>query len=585
MSGLGSFIQSAFQGYTYGQNLQDRRRRRDREDTVWAQQDQLFEWQQEDREFARAERDRAAAAAARERSIFADAAEAARLGYQQEQAGMIDATGDPSRPRPRPENAIGTPPQTEVESPRAPDDAAPGLAYAPHQISPDYYDPRRGADPTGASRPSMENAANLAAMNQPALPGPDRPAMPAPAPRPIAAAMDQAPMPRRGLDVARYQQRPPQPTGLARQARSLAMGMAGQNPAAGSASAMRADLPPRAPVQDAPPRQIAGLQQPRSIAPDSAPLLTPDPQRAAAPRPARAGAAQAAPVIDVEGKSTSDLDAQARSAPPEAGGSPSVAVAKEAIAASTERGVIGPNDRPSLSDAQQRQAKRSFMDHYLSEGVPKIVEHYLSTGQIEKAQAFEKWAQSKEVEGQLQSWSQAVLAATLGDEDGFLTSLADTYNQVNDGYEIVRDRSGFLRDAKGNVTGAELSFKGEDGKVFTRRYENMDDVIEAGIYAFSPEQTFEYLWGLSQQARQMRINRTKSALPSQGDIQAEIRREALEIRKAQQFASDPLSEEDIQRMAAENVMRQLQNAGSIVSGGLSVGGNGAGPKPPDWTGR
>ncbi len=57
MSGLGAFIEGAFQGFEYGQQNKDRQRRRDREDDLWERDAERFGWEREDRGYALEQRD------------------------------------------------------------------------------------------------------------------------------------------------------------------------------------------------------------------------------------------------------------------------------------------------------------------------------------------------------------------------------------------------------------------------------------------------------------------------------------------------------------------------------------------------
>lgn len=107
----------------------------------------------------------------------------------------------------------------------------------------------------------------------------------------------------------------------------------------------------------------------------------------------------------------------------------------------------------------------------------------------------------------------------------------------------------------------------ETGKVSIQRFDDQEDIIEMAIYALSPEQTFEYLWGLSSAARQMRIESASASAKarsiSRKDYAEMVADEAKSIREGQKNLLDPtmrLSEEEIISRAEQAVQRRLSGA-------------------------
>ena len=177
-------------------------------------------------------------------------------------------------------------------------------------------------------------------------------------------------------------------------------------------------------------------------------------------------------------------------------------------------------------------------------------------------------------------------AATMGDEDGLLDHLSDTYNSFDDGYEVVRADSGFERDEAGNITGAKLTFKNtKTGEVFSRDYEDQSDLIEQGIYALAPETVFEMLWEQNQEAQKVRVTQQKGVIDKQDKMQSSIISEAARLRK--QYTEQTLyggeaatmpTDDEIMRQARDNVMRaQDLAAGQAVTQ--------VQPAAQDWTGQ
>lgn len=270
------------------------------------------------------------------------------------------------------------------------------------------------------------------------------------------------------------------------------------------------------------------------------------------------------------------LHETAATQPPDKGGSPSVAVATQ-TAPKTGRGILGKDDPVKATKAQRDRAAKSFLDHYAETAVPKIVEYYATQGNIEKAQAFETWAKSREAQGQLEAWSKAVHAASIGDDDAFIDHMVDTYNAFDDGYTVDREGSGFTRDKDGNITGGQLTFvNSKTGEKFVKTYEDQADIISESIYALSPEQVFEKLWSQVAQAseiaaeqrkfeREIIKERVKSGLKGPGNAVKDIAAAKKFLAESMMPGKwDELSPEE-QNQRAIDWIRSNQQAGAELS--------------------
>jgi len=312
----------------------------------------------------------------------------------------------------------------------------------------------------------------------------------------------------------------------------------------------------------------------------------PEAGRAAPTKPVSPGAAPVVGNLDVRTASTEELDRQATQNGPDQGGAPSVESASDAMqkTAQTSKGVVGPGTK-KVNPADEERASKNFMDHYVKNAIPKVVDYYLSQGNIEKAEAFQTWADSRKVKGQMKSWSKAIWAITNGDEQRFIDHMSDTYNAIDDGLSIDREKTKFIHDDQGNIIGGQLAVvNDETGEVTIQEFDDQQDVVEMAIYSLAPEQTFEYLFSLSQQAREMRIEAAKSGQIGRKDMAKMIADEADSIRKAQPSGADaqisgqvPLSEAEIERQARQNVERRLGYGGSGASTGQ---GGGSMQEPP-----
>jgi len=236
-----------------------------------------------------------------------------------------------------------------------------------------------------------------------------------------------------------------------------------------------------------------------------------------------------------------------------------------------------------VNPKDEERVSKNFLDHYAKTAVPKIVDYYLSQGNVEKAKAFETWAKSRKVKKQLASWSKAIWAVRHDDEERFFDHASDYYNAIDDGMSIDRKNSGFKRDEQGNAVGATIAVRNDKtGEINYIQYDNQEDLVETFIYAHPAEQTFEYLYGMSEQAREMRIEAASGNGISRKDMAEMIADEADSIRSAQENVLDPkqrIGEDEIERRARENVYRRL-GVSTGASTGQGGGGGGNAQEPP-----
>lgn len=626
MSGLGSFIQGAFSGYEFGEQVKDRKTTRKRNEKRWEWEKESQDWRREDRGWTKENRDWTRTTRGRqedewarqeaEREAFSDAYDSARdtwndtqqappeptTGQDQQEAPQRDQEAapaarqravmpdDPTRPQARPPKSVisqpavadrgpSQPAQPSPEAPPAPQAPASVEGATPQQVQPQQtQQPGRtvrgvdGAVDTGQDAPmprsfaENQRAQQVAAEQQVSVDQLWQ--VMRPEDKQLFTEMDGQPTPtppqvRPQSDAsARPQQRIPQP-----QAPSAPQG--GGAPQSG---AQQAPAPRNAGEVGAGNRPAQGENAPQA-------------SQAAPARPGAPGAAPAVGNMDVRNASTEELDRQATENPPDQGGAPSVESASDAVreTAESSKGVVGP-DTGRVNPRDEKRASDNFLQHYAENAVPKIVDYYLSQGDVEKAQAFQEWSDSQQVKGQMESWSKAVWAITNGDEDRFIDHIADTYNSIDDGFTIDRSKTKLTRDKQGNIVGGQLAVvNDETGETNIQQFDDQQDIIEMAVYAMAPEQTFEYLWGLSQQAREMRINQAAKQNESIDPVKMQnmIGTEARSIRKIQ---SDPLYEDEKipeDQIEAEARRRVLERMGYSTgsSSGQTSGANAQEPPP------
>lgn len=134
----------------------------------------------------------------------------------------------------------------------------------------------------------------------------------------------------------------------------------------------------------------------------------------------------------------------------------------------------------------------SFMDYYSQKVMPKYQEHWLQTGEVDKAQAADKWMQDAEVQRGMKSWAGAVRSYQTGDREGFKNNLMSAYNNekyFDDGTKALGIED--VNDDKGNLRGYKIRFQGKDGKETEQTFDS-DDVGKMALNALSPAQVLSY---------------------------------------------------------------------------------------------
>jgi hypothetical protein len=148
------------------------------------------------------------------------------------------------------------------------------------------------------------------------------------------------------------------------------------------------------------------------------------------------------------------------------------------------------------ADDQAKAAKKNAPlpeDFYLRDVVPKIKETYISQGNQAGADAWDKWAQDKQAQAGMKSWTQALRSAQVGDFKGYADHMVKAYNTPGyyddglhaEGYDLVKDKDG-------NTTGLTLKMKNkETGEQFVQTIHGQDDMVQAGIGLLEPANAFK----------------------------------------------------------------------------------------------
>lgn len=159
---------------------------------------------------------------------------------------------------------------------------------------------------------------------------------------------------------------------------------------------------------------------------------------------------------------------------------------------------VGGKQYSSKEDADKAASKDvdSFVDYYTKTSAPKLMQHWASTGEVDKAQAFGKWMEDENVRKGTKAWAGAVRAFQIGDKEGFKDNLLKAYNQqgyFDDGMTASKIED--VKNDKGQLLGYAITFKDGDGNERTENFDG-DDVATMGLQALAPDQVLSY--GLEQ---------------------------------------------------------------------------------------
>ena len=207
-------------------------------------------------------------------------------------------------------------------------------------------------------------------------------------------------------------------------------------------------------------------------------------QASAAPKHAPAAAGSAATET---AKVVSDSAAKAMDAVTQ---SPSMKAATDAIPAAD----LGATRNAPISKGQRERAAKSYMDSYRENGAPLVIRQLMRQGRLKEAQDFETWVNDSKTADGMKAWGRGIFAAMQGDGDGAADAFMDAYNNAgyfDDGYELVKSKSGLIKNDAGEVVGVTMVMKDlQTGEVFEQS-DSIDGFIEKASWITSPEKAFE----------------------------------------------------------------------------------------------
>lgn len=331
-------------------------------------------------------------------------------------------------------------------------------------------------------------------------PDPAAPATPTPTPGPARAEMEPA------MLSPRPDPRPSSPVARASRRDDGSNAPDARNPAMipESARPPRADAPQVTDRGNSIERDFATdkpvvQRPPRADAPPSPPPK-PEPKRGGIGAPVRSARVIPDDVSPSVAQTTAqgseqDQDAQ-EAAAVQAGDNSPATDATTAVVEQAVRQIDLRTAPPETVVEVGNQAARSAWDRFYNEVAPRLRDHYINAGDVEKAREWQAFIEEESVQKGIYYWSRAQFAAAIGDDQGFVANLAAAKNSgayFDDGYDMVAEGTGIVRDGAGNMVGARMTFRNQQtGETHTRVMDRAADFYALGIGFFGPEAAFEF---------------------------------------------------------------------------------------------
>lgn len=210
------------------------------------------------------------------------------------------------------------------------------------------------------------------------------------------------------------------------------------------------------------------------------------------------------------------------------------------------------------------------MVNYFSQNVvPKAVQHYLSTGDIDKANALQKWGSDANVLQGAKYGAGMMRAAAMKDLDGVGQYMLKAYNQP--GYfEDGNTATGYnvLKNDKGEPTGLEITLKGADGKESKHTFNSVDEVYKVAQTFGNPLTVFNTGMQAWQQ-QQQQAAKTQAELAKEG---REWKRTLAGKELDQQYKLEGQNNEAQLKAAAEAEKRRTGGDSKKVQDAEAVAG-------------
>lgn len=505
--GVGAFIEGAFQGYQFANNVKDKkedRSRRDRLDKL-AEEDRQRQYKREDQmdvyraqDYEYKAQDQAYQVRSREQERADDqalrAAGAADLQSEQEamQAGQSGTGPAPLGAMPSP-SVSGEQVVTGGTGMARPTPIADGYEISPELKQPAPRDSAGGTIVADPAAPAMAGQPAPMVSAPPAFVGPRgvAPIAVVPAPMgPLATAQAAAPPVVRGMaPVDAAIPAPAQSWRDAPQPAAAELLPTGSDPLSipgmSSDPVNAAPTTPAAATAPAPAQEELGTTSGLPM-PVAATAAMAEPQPMAAPAISRPTLGAIPQTQEAIGQQVAQDTATAvASTGTPSGNDLATTIAETPVARGT----------PEAASARQlQQAEATFVDHYASNGMQNTIRELRLQGRVKEAQDFQTWVENSTTQRALKTYARAGLAAAGGDMNSYFDAIVELHSDENyypDGWSINRDQSEVFQDDAGNIEGVQVVFEDKDGNQAIQRWEDPQELLVQSLGMMAPEEAWK----------------------------------------------------------------------------------------------
>lgn len=146
-------------------------------------------------------------------------------------------------------------------------------------------------------------------------------------------------------------------------------------------------------------------------------------------------------------------------------------------------------------DAANKAARKSVgseREFFLKVGVPQITQKLTEMGELDKADAWQRYAGEQQTQKNMETWAQMARSAQSGNFEKAADHAFDLYKQYDDGVTPVSKE--LVKDDQGNVTGFNVKLKTDATGEERSQFIGTREITEMGLSALSPPAMFEQMY-------------------------------------------------------------------------------------------
>lgn len=184
--------------------------------------------------------------------------------------------------------------------------------------------------------------------------------------------------------------------------------------------------------------------------------------------------------------------------------------------------------------------------------VPRMQQVYMEQGDIEKADAWGKWAEDRDNKAAMKEWAGAYRSAQIGNFEKAADHVFELYKRYDDGITPMSKET--VKDNQGNVTGFNVRLKNDKTGEEYSQFIDKRSLTEMGLSALSPQAMFEQTFKRQTAADEAALKAAAEAAKDNRNFQQDI------YKQDRNFGNQKtLKQMDVQAQAERDV-RQQSNA-------------------------